>query len=102
MVLYDNALSMVSQGMNHFFPDQNAPEIWTDMYDFGDVDLVMFSKSLGADAYGISSPAEFETIMPTVLKRANEDQVPQVIIASINTQVVPPYYNPIYGPKPAK
>ncbi len=102
VVLYDNALSMVSQGMNHFFPDQNAPDIWNDMYNFGDVDLVMFSKSLGADAYGISSPAELEAIMPTVLSRANEAQVPQVIIASINTQVVPPYYNPIYGPKPAR
>jgi acetolactate synthase I/II/III large subunit len=101
VVLYDNNLGMVSQGMDHFFPDPKNPDIWTKLYELGNPDLAMYAKSLGADAYTIDSPKELEKIMPKVLTRANKDRVPQVIIAKINRKPVPPYYNPIYGPKPA-
>lgn len=101
IVLYDNGLGMVSQGMNHFFPDEN-PTAWQDLYEFGNIDLVMFSKSLGAEAYLINSADELTPLMPGILKRANEDGVPQVIVARVNKQSVPPYYNPVYGPKPSK
>jgi acetolactate synthase-1/2/3 large subunit len=102
LVLFDNHLSMVSQGMNHFAPDKTQPAVWDKMYELGNPDLALFARSLGADAYTISSPKELETLMPDVLKRANKGHVPQVIIAHINTTSVPPYYNPVYGPKPAK
>jgi acetolactate synthase-1/2/3 large subunit len=99
LVLYDNNLGMVSQGMDFFAPDKKKPEIWSELYELGNPDLAMFAKSLGADSYTVNSPADLEKIMPKVLKRANLDRVPQVIIAKINRKPVPPYYNPIYMPK---
>lgn len=102
LVLFDNNLSMVSQGMDHFAHDNENPEVWQELYELGNPDLALFAKSLGADAYTINSPAELEGILPDVLKRANTDGVPQVIIAAINKAAIPPYYNPLYGPKPAK
>jgi len=101
IVLFDNNLGMVSQGMMHFAPDEEEPSVWTKMYELGDPDLVMFAKSLGAEAYAVKSPADLEELMPKVIKRANGDNKPQVVIAHINRTPVPPYYNPVYGPKPA-
>ena len=98
LVLYDNNLNMVSQGMNFFAPDTTKPGIWEELYELGKPDLAMYAKSLGAEAHTINSPAELEKVMPTVLKRANKDNVPQVIIANINRKFVPPYYNPLYIP----
>lgn len=99
LVLFDNNFAMVSQGMAHFAPDAKKPGIWENLYELGNPDLAMFAKSLGADAYTINSPKELEKVMPKVLIRANQDHVPQVIIANINRKPVPPYYNPIYGPQ---
>ncbi len=98
LVLFDNNLSMVSQGMDHFAPDPKKKGIWENLYELGNPDLVMYAKSLGADAYLVNSPAELEKLMPSVLTRANDNHVPQVIIANIDRKAVPPYYNPIYGP----
>ena len=100
LVLYDNNLGMVSQGMNQFFPDSKDPGVWSKLYELGDPDLALFAKGLGADAYTINSPDELEKIMPKVLSRANNDNVPQVIIAKIDRKPVPPYYNPIYMSMP--
>ncbi len=98
LVLFDNNLSMVSQGMNHFAPDSKKPGVWEKLYEIGNPDIAMFAKSLGADTYAINSPKDLEKIMPKVLSRANTDHVPQVIIANINRKPMPPYYNPIYAP----
>jgi acetolactate synthase-1/2/3 large subunit len=102
LVLFDNNLSMVSQGMDHFAPDTTQPDVWHNLYELGNPDLALFARSLGAEAYNINSPGELEAIIPGVLKRANTDRIPQVIIAHINTASVPPYYNPVYGPKSPK
>lgn len=99
LVLFDNNLGMVSQGMEHFAPDKKDPNVWSRLYELGNPDLALFAKSLGADAYTVDKPADLEKIMPRVLKRANKDKVPQVIIANIDRKPIPPYYNPIYGPK---
>jgi acetolactate synthase-1/2/3 large subunit len=99
IVLSDNNLSMVSQGMNHFVPDEKQPKIWDELYELGNPDLVKYSEGLGADAYEVNSPKDFHKIMPTVLKRANKDGIPQVIIANINTKAIPPYYNEKYSAK---
>lgn len=100
IVLYDNNLSMVSQGMDHFKPDTKNPSAWHNLYQLGNPDLAKFAESLGAETHTINKPAELEKIMPTVLKHANTDRLPQVIIANINSKSVPPYYNPIYSPNP--
>ena len=102
IVLYDNNLSMVSQGMEHYFPAKDGPSVWTKLYELGEPDLVGYSKSLGADAYTVNSPQDFEKIMPVVLQRANVDHVPQVIIANIDRNAVPPYYNAKYVVPPPK
>lgn len=99
LVLSDNNLSMVSQGMEHFIPDKNNPDIWHELYELGAPDLVKYSEGLGAEAYTINSPEEFTKTMPVVLDRANNHNVPQVIIVNINKQAIPPYYNPMYPPK---
>lgn len=99
LVLFDNNLSMVSQGMQFFKPDPKDPDVWSKIYELGNPDLAKFSESLGAEAHTVNNPKELEQVMPKVLKRANTDGVPQVIIANINRSAVPPYYNPIYGPK---
>ena len=101
LVLFDNNLNMVSQGMQHFMPDTKDPDGWAKLYELGNPDLIKFSEGLGAEAYTVNNPKELEKIMPKVLKRANTDGVPQVIIANINRGPVPPYYNPIYGPRPS-
>lgn len=99
IVLADNNLSMVSQGMEHFLPDKSNPDIWHELYELGDPDLIKYSEGLGAEAYTVNSPAEFTKIMPTVLKRANNDHIPQVIIVNINKKAIPPYYNTMYTAK---
>lgn len=92
LVLYDNNLSMVSQGMQHFFPEKE-PGVWAGLYELGNPDLEGFARSLGADAYTVKSPQDLEDIMPVVLQRANTDKVPQVIVAHIDKNSIPPYYN---------
>jgi len=99
IVLSDNNLSMVSQGMSHFLPDKKDPNIWHELYELGNPDLQKYAESLGAEAYTINSPADFSKIMPAVLDRANTHKVPQVIVANINREAIPPYYNPMYPPK---
>lgn len=99
LVLFDNNLSMVSQGMQHFKPDESDPDVWSKLYELGNPDLAKYSESLGAEAYTINNPQELEQVMPKVLSRANKDGIPQVIIANINRSAFPPYYNPIYAPK---
>jgi acetolactate synthase-1/2/3 large subunit len=99
IILYDNSLSMVTQGMEHFDGDKTDPMVWAQLYDLGNPDLMLYAKSMGAHAYCINSPSELEVIMPKVLERANVDCIPQVVVVNINRQAIPPYYNPIYGPK---
>lgn len=97
IVLSDNDLSMVSQGME--IMSKPETKIWSKLYALGEPDLVKYSEGLGADAYTVNEPDDFTKIMPIVLKRANEDQVPQVIVVNIDKNSVPPYYNPMYPPK---
>ncbi len=100
IVFFDNNLSMVSQGMEHFKPDHDDPDIWHQLYELGNPDLVKYAEGLGADAYAVSNPIEMAKIMPIVYQRANEQGIPQVVVAHIDTKPIPPYYNPIYSKKP--
>jgi acetolactate synthase-1/2/3 large subunit len=96
VVLQDDDLSMVSQGMEHF--KNRGTEVWTEMFSLGTPDLEQYARGLGADAYTVSSPRAFEDALKKAVKSANEDNKPQVIIAQIDRNVVPPYYNPLYAP----
>jgi len=102
LVLSDNNLSMVSQGMDHFEEDKKDPDIWHHLYELGNPDLVKYSEGLGAQAHEVRSPEDFRNIMPKVLEGANDKGIPQVIIAHINTKAIPPYYNKMYAPKNKK
>jgi acetolactate synthase-1/2/3 large subunit len=92
VVLQDNDLHMVSQGMQYLYPD--ADDVWDRLYRLGSPDLVKFAQGLGADAYLISSPAELESLMPKVLEAADAHDKPQVIVAKINQSSLDPYFPP--------
>jgi acetolactate synthase-1/2/3 large subunit len=62
----------------------------------GNPDIADFARSLGAEAYIVNSPQDLENVLPTVLNRANNDGVPQVIVANIDRTAIPPYYNAEY------
>lgn len=91
VVLNDNDLSMVSQGMAELFP-QNGP--WEDYYKLGAPDLVKYSEGLGADAVAVCKkdgiPA-LEAALHEAIKNADERKKPQVIVAHINTKDMPLY-----------
>jgi acetolactate synthase-1/2/3 large subunit len=92
VVLEDNDLHMVSQGMQYLYPE--ADDIWNKLYRLGSPDLTEFAHGLGADAYRIESPAELQSLMPKVLDRADRDHRPQVIVAKINQTSIDPYFPP--------
>ncbi|HEY7423509.1 MAG TPA: thiamine pyrophosphate-binding protein [Gemmataceae bacterium] len=90
IVLFDNDLAMVSQGMGHYFPRPG----WKNYYQIGKPNLAKFAQSLGATAYGIDSPAQFRRSFSRAVKAAKTKKKPQVIIAHHDTKEIPPYYPP--------
>jgi acetolactate synthase-1/2/3 large subunit len=91
VVLYDNDLAMVSQGMGGLFPPSSD---WTDYYALGGPDLVQVAQGFGADAVAITreqGPADFRQALETAIRNANQNQKPQVIVVSIDTEPMPPY-----------
>ncbi|MFG5381245.1 thiamine pyrophosphate-binding protein [Yoonia sp. R2-816] len=96
VVLHDDDLSMVSQGMEHF--KGGDIEDWRDMFSLGTPDLAGYATGLGADAYTVKSPKEFKAALKKAVKKADADKKPQVIVAQINRDAEPPYYNPLYVP----
>lgn len=92
VVLQDDDLHMVSQGMQYIYPDPN--DVWDHLYRLGTPDLVKVAEGLGADAYLVDTPAALAALMPTVLDKANNQGRPQVIVARINQQSVDPYFPP--------
>jgi acetolactate synthase I/II/III large subunit len=92
VVLQDNDLHMVSQGMQYLYPDPNG--VWDHLYRLGTPDLIKFAEGLGADAYPVDSPAALQAVMPTVLEKANTQGRPQVIVAAINQKSIDPYFPP--------
>jgi acetolactate synthase-1/2/3 large subunit len=88
IVLFDNDLAMVSQGMEHYFPRPG----WQNYYQLGKPNLAKFAQSLGATAYEIDRPNKFRAAFARAVKAATTNKKPQVIIAHLNTDEVPPYY----------
>ena len=106
VVLNDNDLGMVTQGMAELmkaWPD--AGPSWHGYYDLGQPDLAKFSEGLGADAFTVTpsqGPAALKAALTTALRQARERRKPQVIIASIDTSVMPPYGWPQIPPPPPR
>ena len=94
VVLQDDDLHMVSQGMQYLYADPNDADVWNTLYRLGSPDLVKFAQGLGADAYLVASPAELESLMPKALEAANLHNKPQVIVAKINQSSLDPYFPP--------
>jgi acetolactate synthase-1/2/3 large subunit len=88
IVLNDDDLAMVSQGMNQFFPKSKP---WKHYYDLGTPDLAMYARGLGADAYDVHSPEDMRKVVPRAIEAAGKGK-PQVIVAHIDRNEVPPYY----------
>jgi acetolactate synthase-1/2/3 large subunit len=90
VVLFDNDLAMVSQGMDHFFPGPG----WTNYYALGNPDLAKFAEALGASAYTVKSQREFRWYFNLAVKKAESEQKPQVILVHHDLNEKPPYYPP--------
>lgn len=100
VVLQDDDLAMVSQGMEHFKGGELP--VWKDMLSLGSPDLALYAQGLGADAYTIDTPEAFRDALKTAIAKAESDKRPQVIVAKIDVTVEPPYYNPLYAPTKAE
>lgn len=95
VVLNDNDLAMVSQGMAQLLPPAPA---WQDYYKLGAPDLVLFSQGLGADAVAIlpdQGPEAFRTALVKALNSAQTTGKPQVIVVHIDPKPMPPYGWPV-------
>ncbi|WP_239470093.1 thiamine pyrophosphate-binding protein [Archangium violaceum] len=89
VVLNDNYLGMVNHGEHAQAKGEYALD--DSFFSLGDPDLVRFSESLGARAYEVTRPGQLTRLLPEVLRRADEERRPQVIVARIDYREVPPY-----------
>lgn len=98
IVLDDNDLAMVSQGMAQLLPPAAQ---WDDYYQLGRPDLAKFAQGLGAHAVTIArdqGTQAFRDALKHALADADQHHRPQVIVVRINTQVAPPYGWPVLTP----
>jgi acetolactate synthase-1/2/3 large subunit len=94
VVLDNQDLAMVSQGMGQFFPDTTEPAVWTDYYGLGHNKLALMAQALGADAYEVASVPDLQHALGAALNAAQLNRKPQVVVVRINPQPLPPYYQP--------
>jgi acetolactate synthase I/II/III large subunit len=95
VVLSDDDLGMVSQGMDAFFPADPAYS-----YPLGAPDLRKAAAGLGADAYEVRQPEDFADAWSCAMRGAAEGR-PQVIVAKIDRTASPPYWSPPFWQKSA-
>lgn len=91
IVLNDNDLAMVSQGMAQLLP---PAQDWTDYYQLGKPDLALFARGLGARATQVShgqGPDMVAKALADALACAAATSQPQVIVVDIDTRPAPPY-----------
>jgi acetolactate synthase-1/2/3 large subunit len=90
VVLFDDDLAMVSQGMDYYFPGPG----WLHYYRIGNPDLEKFAEALGASAYAVHSPDEFRKAFADAVAESRAERKPQVIVAHHDRGEMPPYYPP--------
>jgi acetolactate synthase I/II/III large subunit len=91
VVLNENDLHMVTQGQEHYFPDQRDPDVWAGLYTLGNPDLAGFARALGAAAYDVHDPRELADALRAAYAGARTGR-PQVVVCHIDPKPVPPYY----------
>ena len=89
VVLADDDMAMVSQGMNYLHPQTPG---WPEAYRLGRADLVQLATALGADSYPVRTVDEAREALRMAQERAASHSKPQVIVAMIDRNEVPPYY----------
>ncbi|HEX8825161.1 MAG TPA: thiamine pyrophosphate-binding protein, partial [Archangium sp.] len=89
IVLNDNYLGTVNHGEHVQARDEYPLD--DPYFSLGDPDLVKFSEALGARAYEVTRPGQLAELLPQVLRRADEERLPQVIVCRIDFREVPPY-----------
>ncbi|MCK9685006.1 thiamine pyrophosphate-binding protein [Scleromatobacter humisilvae] len=99
VVLSDNDLAMVSQGMNAFFPSKTGQ--WRDYYALGKPDLARFAQALGANTFEVNDADAMQRALSGAIDAARTNKVPQVIVVHIDTTQIPPYYQDPGTPPPA-
>jgi acetolactate synthase-1/2/3 large subunit len=98
VVMYNDDLAMVSQGMADLFPPSND---WRDYYKLGAPDLAKFSEGLGANAVQVSPTDDlntFENALNVAIELADKTKQPQVIVVHINRAAIPKYGWPTLQP----
>ena len=92
IVLADDDLGMVAQGMKMLFPEDGSYE---DAYRLGKPDLRKVAEGLGADAIEIDRPADLRDAWPRVVEGAQSGR-PQVIVTHVDPTAAPPYWSAPY------
>jgi acetolactate synthase-1/2/3 large subunit len=95
VVLKDDDLRMVAQGMEMLFPADGS---FDEAYSLGSADLKKVAEGLGADSVEISKPSDLQDAWPNIVMGAQGGR-PQVIVAHIDTKAEPPYWSPPYWQK---
>ncbi|MBV8591944.1 MAG: thiamine pyrophosphate-binding protein [Acetobacteraceae bacterium] len=101
IVLYDDDLSMTSQGM------AQCVDGWRGRFELGNPDLIRVAEGLGARAVSVmphEGPLVFRDRLLGALRRAEENK-PQVIVVHIDRRLAPPHHwrklePPVCGPRP--
>jgi acetolactate synthase-1/2/3 large subunit len=88
VVLADQDLKMVSQGMGQFYPGLN----WAEYYASGAPDLVGLATALGAEATLVSDAKDLDAALAAAL--AGSASAPQVVVVTVDPAAEPPYYVP--------
>lgn len=90
VVLVDDDLRMVSQGMEVLF---HEPGLYDHSYRLGKPDLAKVAEGLGAAVTMVNKPSDLSAAWPDVVRGANRG-LPQVILAIVDRTAAPPYYSP--------
>ena len=92
VVLVDDDLRMVAQGMEMMFPNDGSYDA---AYRLGKPDLKKVAEGLGADAVEVNKPADLRNAWPKVVEGAKSGR-PQVILARVDPKSAPPYWSAPY------
>ncbi len=98
IVLDDNDLSMVTQGMEQLLPPASQ---WAHSYELGRPDLARFAEGLGAQASTVphdQGAEAFRAALQAALTNARVHHRPQVVVVQIDRRAAPPYGWPTLTP----
>lgn len=93
IVLDDDDLGMVSQGMAKAFGQVDPPVDFGDRYTLGGPDLVRFAEAFHADATRVERATDLDHAIERALKGAQGD-TPQVVVVAVDRSFIPPYFLP--------